>query len=69
MLAAAKAEPFALLPWQIGEAESALGACLMARDGASTEGQKLLRESEKALESDPHPAFRHPANARAALFR
>jgi serine/threonine protein kinase/tetratricopeptide (TPR) repeat protein len=69
VLAAAKAEPFPLLPWQIGEAQSALGACLMAHDGASAEGQKLLRESEKALKSDPRPAFRHPANARAALFR
>ena len=63
-LRAAKSGSFALQSWQVAEAESALGACLVALNPSSEEGAKLLRESEKALESDPRPAFRRAANAR-----
>ena len=67
-MVAVKAEPFPLPPWQVAEAESALGACLTAEKPASVEGKELLLESEKALEKDPRPAFRRPANARIALI-
>jgi eukaryotic-like serine/threonine-protein kinase len=67
-LRSARSQPFRLLPWQIAEAESALGACLAAKN-RSPEAEKLLHESELDLKKDPRPAFRYPANARATLFR
>jgi len=59
-----KAEPFRVPAWETAEAESALGACMVAVK--NPEGEKLLRESQPDLAADPHPAFRHPANARTA---
>ena len=47
-LASAKAEPFPLPPWKIAEAESGLGACLLA-EGHREEGEQLLRHSDHAL--------------------
>jgi eukaryotic-like serine/threonine-protein kinase len=44
--------PFALLDWQVGEAESALGVCL-AKLGERTEAAKLLSGSHAALASYP----------------
>jgi serine/threonine-protein kinase len=64
-LASAKAEPFPLPPWKIAEAESALGACLVAA-GHREEGEQLLRSSEQALLQNPRAIFRRPANLRYA---
>lgn len=60
-------EPFRVPPWQVAEAESALGACLTAMK--NSEGEKWLHESEADLASDPRPAFRVSADRRAMLFR
>jgi serine/threonine protein kinase/tetratricopeptide (TPR) repeat protein len=65
-LAAMKGEPFPLEPWQLAEAESALGACLSAGEPSSVEGVRLLRDSQGTLATDPRPAFRRPANERVA---
>jgi tetratricopeptide (TPR) repeat protein len=62
----AHSEPFALSPWRIAEAESALGACLLAQKNVA-EGEELLRRSAGPLRSHPRPEFREPANARKAL--
>jgi tetratricopeptide (TPR) repeat protein len=51
-LASARTAPFPLLPWQMAEAESALGACLVALHRYS-EGQILLRDSESVLRTIP----------------
>ncbi len=59
----AKAEPFPVPPWKIAEAESALGACLLA-EGHREEGDQLLRHSDQALLANPQAAFRTPANTR-----
>ncbi len=67
-LTSARSEPFRLLPWQIAEPESALGACLAAQN-RSQEADQLLRDSAPDLMKDPRPAFRYPANARTTLFR
>ena len=64
-LASAKAEPFPLPPWKIAEAESALGACLLA-NGHREEGEQLLHHSDQALLKDPLAVFRRPANTRYA---
>jgi serine/threonine protein kinase/tetratricopeptide (TPR) repeat protein len=55
----AKSAPFPLLPWQIAEARSALGTCLMALNRPS-EAEPLLRASAADLQKDPRPAFRRP---------
>ncbi len=62
-LASAKAEPFPLPPWKVAEAESALGACLLA-DGHREEGEELLHHSDQALLKNPLAVFRRPANTR-----
>jgi eukaryotic-like serine/threonine-protein kinase len=64
-LASAKAEPFPLPPWKIAEAESALGACLLA-EGHREEAEQLLRHSQQPLLDNPQAIFRVPANARYA---
>jgi serine/threonine-protein kinase len=64
-LASAKAEPFPLPPWKVAEAESALGACLLA-DGHQEEAEQLLRGSEQPLLSNPQATFRTPADVRYA---
>lgn len=55
----ARSAPFPLLPWQIAEAQSALGTCLMALNRAS-EAEPLLAASRADLQKDPRPAFRQP---------
>ncbi len=65
-LASARSQPFALSPWRIAEAESALGACLVA-EKRTAEGEQLLRASEPALRKHPRSAFRHPADARGGF--
>jgi eukaryotic-like serine/threonine-protein kinase len=67
-LASAKAEPFPLPPWKIAEAESALGACLLA-GGHPAEAAQLLRRSEQALLMNPQAALRIPADVRYAKVR
>jgi hypothetical protein len=56
---AANASQFPLLPWQIAEAESALGACLQSL-GRDAEAQPFLSRSGPNLRMDPRPAFRKP---------
>jgi serine/threonine-protein kinase len=48
----AHSAPFALLPWQVAEAEDALGRCLVALDRRS-EGLALLRESAQGVTAIP----------------
>ncbi|HEY4841740.1 MAG TPA: serine/threonine-protein kinase [Terriglobales bacterium] len=58
-LASARSAPFPLLPWEIAEAQSALGTCLLALNRLP-EGKQLREASEADLQKDPRPAFRHP---------
>lgn len=58
-LASAQSAPFPLLAWQIAEAESALGTCLVALHRLP-EAEPLLKASAPDLEKDPRPAFRRP---------
>ncbi len=62
---AARQSPFPLLPWQVAEADMALGACL-DREGRLAEGQKLIRQSEGTARSDPHFALRRRSLSRAS---
>jgi len=55
-LKSANSSPFPLVPWQVGEAEGALGACLSAL-GQHPEADQLLRQSKGDLEHHPRPAF------------
>jgi eukaryotic-like serine/threonine-protein kinase len=48
----ANSAPFALLPWQVAEAEDALGRCLLALDRRS-EGLALLRASAPGVRAIP----------------
>ncbi len=54
---AARASPFPLLSWQLGEVESALGCCLKLL-GRTLEAQPLLTRSGPGLQQHPRPAFR-----------
>lgn len=65
-LASARGEPFPMPAWKVAEAESALGACLLA-GGHSAEGEQLLHDSLRDLAKNPQAAFRKPANARVSL--
>ena len=58
--AAAVHPPFPLPAWQVADALSAYGACLLAL-GRQNEGEALLRESRAGLTSHPHPGFRTDA--------
>ncbi len=58
-LSSARSAPFPLLPWQIAEAQSALGTCLLALNRLA-EGEQLQKASQVDLQKDPRPAFRHP---------
>ena len=60
--------PFPLVPWQVAEAENALGACLMSLHRPD-EARPLLVESEAALQTDPRPAFRKPVGDRIPKVR
>ena len=64
-LASARTAPFPLLAWQLAEAESALGACLVALHRYS-EGQILLRNSEPGLRTHPDATLRRMALRRSA---
>jgi eukaryotic-like serine/threonine-protein kinase len=59
----ARASPFPLSAWQVGEAESAYGACLRSL-GQSREAEALLHESRRELVTDPRPVFRAEAPER-----
>ena len=63
---AAQQSPFPLLPWQVAEADMALGACLV-REGKLADGQKLIRQSEGAVRSDPHSSLRRRSLSRAGI--
>jgi hypothetical protein len=56
-------QPF-LLPWQVGEAESALGACLAA-GGKGPEAAPLIRSGAEGLKTHPEAALRQRALRRA----
>jgi serine/threonine protein kinase/tetratricopeptide (TPR) repeat protein len=57
--------PFPLEPWQVAEAESALGVCL-AKLGQTTEARALIEKSTDALKTHPEAALRKQATDRAA---
>jgi serine/threonine protein kinase/tetratricopeptide (TPR) repeat protein len=57
-LQSAVSSPFPLVPWQVGEAEGALGACLSAL-GQHSEADALLLRGKTDLEHHPRPAFRN----------
>jgi tetratricopeptide (TPR) repeat protein len=59
-LASAYAPPFKVPGWQVGEAESALGWCLVAL-GHTEEAHRLLKQSQRKLITDPRPAYRKQA--------
>ncbi|HEX4809882.1 MAG TPA: serine/threonine-protein kinase [Bryobacteraceae bacterium] len=65
--AAAHHSAFPWLPWQIGEADSAYGACLETM-GRAKEAEKLLRASRDELRMDPRPIFREPAGERLRVI-
>ena len=56
-LASVYAPPFRIPVWQVGEAESALGFCLVVLDHPQ-EARRLLQQSQNKLVSDPRPVFR-----------
>src|SRR5262249_539408 len=59
-LASAYHPPFQIPVWQVGEAESALGWCMVAL-GRVEEAQRLLQQSQRKLLTDPRPIFRKQA--------
>ncbi|HEY6293299.1 MAG TPA: hypothetical protein VI455_17245, partial [Terriglobia bacterium] len=59
---------FPLVPWQLAEAESALGACLTAQRHFA-EAERLLADCQAGIESDPRPAFRRVAKVRLEELR
>ncbi len=60
-LASARSAPFPLLPWQVAEAQSALGTCLIEVNRRA-EGEPLLKASMADLRGNPRPAFRKMRN-------
>ncbi len=64
---AAHNSPYPLVPWQVAEADSAWGVCLV-RLGRTAEGVKLLRSSQDSLKTDPEAAIRKYALDRAAAI-
>jgi len=56
-LNSARASPFPLLPWQMAEVQSAVGAYLVV-EGKRTEGEKLLRASLHGLKGHPQATVR-----------
>ena len=58
-LSSGQSAPYPLLPWQLAEAQSALGTCLIAL-GHASDGEQLFKASQSDLKKDPRPAFRHP---------
>ncbi len=64
---AAHRSPYPLVPWQVAEADSALGVCL-ARLGHTAAGLALLRSSQDALSTHPEAALRKHALDRAAAI-
>jgi eukaryotic-like serine/threonine-protein kinase len=61
---AAHQSPFPLLPWQVAEADIALGTCL-ALEGNPSEGRRLIRQSETSMRSHPNAALRRRSLERA----
>jgi tetratricopeptide (TPR) repeat protein len=59
-LASAYAPPFKVPVWQVGEAESALGSCVVVL-GHIEEAHRLLKQSQKKLMTDPRPIYRKQA--------
>ena len=57
---AANHDSFRLLPWQIGDAKTQLGICLINL-GRKKEGQALLKEGLSGLKQFPQLALRHRA--------
>ena len=57
--------PFPLVPWQVAEAESALGVSLARREQME-EARALIQKSNNALKTHPEAALRKQALSRAA---
>jgi len=64
----AKNPLFPLVPWEVAEAESALGGCLAAEHHLR-EAERLLIDCQAGIESDPRPVFRRMAKARLEELR
>jgi tetratricopeptide (TPR) repeat protein len=62
-LASARNAPFALLPWQVAEVQSALSGCLAALHRTG-EAEPLAEESRAGLKLHIRSAFREPAATR-----
>jgi hypothetical protein len=63
----AHSSPFALLPWQVAEADSAMGAYLQKR-GKISQADSLLRNNEVAIRDYPQAAMRRRILQRTALL-
>jgi len=61
----AQNSPFPLVPWQVAEAETALGVC-MAGMNQTAEARSLIQKSDYALKTYPEAALRKQALRRAA---
>jgi serine/threonine-protein kinase len=62
-----KRVPFPVPAWQIADAQSVYGACLV-RLGRKDEGDALLRDSRTPLKLHPRPALRVDAATRLSAF-
>ncbi len=65
---AARTAPYAPLPWEVAEAQNALGACLI-ETGHTKEGEALLRQSQEGVMKHPRPAFRRSATVLVSEFQ
>jgi serine/threonine-protein kinase len=63
-----KGVPFPVPAWQVADAQSLYGACLLAL-GRKDEGAGLLRDSRSPLQLHPRPALRLDAAARLSRIR
>ena len=63
---AAHSAPFPLVPWQVAEPETTLGACL-AKLGRTAESQSMLRSGRAALVSYPEAAMLRKIEQRAKM--
>jgi len=59
--------PFPLLPWQIAEADSAMGA-YFAKRGKASQAENLLRNTQPPMKGYPQTAMRRRILHRTALL-
>ena len=63
----AHSSPFSLQPWQVAEADSAMGAYLVKR-GKMSQGESLLRNTDVAMRDYPQAAMRRRILQRTTLL-